>query len=220
MAKPHCDKHKRYVPYCDDCKAIAATAEEAERDALAESPEEAEEEEARQGQAVLDAALREEESNALKPAVGFPGFEPETSVPDEEFKPETSTDEPATVGGMFPPEEPKPSIDETEKAMTEDGEFDVPPQPGYIGPPIPPSVTLGPTTEAAYDVLKEIVDALDRGEEVTVLFGNAERGLREEGRKEVIKMVKEWYADSQDTGAFQLLSYLNKQSRLLAGNKK
>ncbi|KKL97687.1 hypothetical protein LCGC14_1832050, partial [marine sediment metagenome] len=30
MAKPHCEKHKRYVPYCDDCKAVVKAAEEAE----------------------------------------------------------------------------------------------------------------------------------------------------------------------------------------------
>lgn len=219
MAKLHCDKHKRYVPYCDDCKALAAAAEEAElqaeRVALAESPEaeEAEEEEARQGQAVLDDALREEESNALKSAVGFPGFTPETSVDEEPI-----SVFPLEVGSVE--EQPQPSIDETEKAMAEDGEFDQPPQPGYIGPPIPPSVTLGPTTDEAYEVLKEIADALDRGEEVTVLFGNAEQGLREAGRKEVIQMVKEWYADGQDTGAFQLLEYLNKKSRLLSVPKK
>ncbi|KKK60287.1 hypothetical protein LCGC14_3025840, partial [marine sediment metagenome] len=40
-----------------------------------------------------------------------------------------------------------------------------------------------------------------------------EEKMRQEGRKEVIAMVREWFADSIDTGAFQLLEYLEKKCR-------
>ncbi len=250
MAKPHCEKHKRYVPYCDDCKAVVKAAEEAElqaeRDALAESPE-AEEEDARAKQAMLEDSLREEESNALQEGVGFPGAPAKTEEPVEE-------DGPVVMGGMFPPEESPDwdkeidqaeetfregeneppaereippddvedlpgglsrdaikegvkavnegritpadevfaDIDETEAVMTEAGEFD-----------IPPAVEIDegqPDTPWNPEAIAEYTDEL------------AEK-LKQEGRKEVIAMVREWFSDSIDTGAFQLLAHLERRCR-------
>ncbi|KKM27338.1 hypothetical protein LCGC14_1575810, partial [marine sediment metagenome] len=130
MAKPRCDKHKRSIPYCDACKAAVRAAEEAalqaERDAVDADAED--EEEARGKQAVLDEALREEESKALKEGVGFPGAEsqpadPEGPLPEGGPGPDA---EPAPVGGMFPPDEPADwdgAIDKAGQTLRE-GEID------------------------------------------------------------------------------------------------
>ncbi|KKL49463.1 hypothetical protein LCGC14_2315270 [marine sediment metagenome] len=120
MAKPRCDKHKRSIPYCDACKAAVRAAEEAalqaERDAVDADAED--EEEARAKQAVLDEALREEESSALEEGVGFPGAESQPADPEGPL-PEGGPDaEPAPVGGMFPPDEPA----DWDKAIDQAGE--------------------------------------------------------------------------------------------------
>ena len=211
MAKPHCEKHKRYVPYCDDCKAVVKAAEEAElqaeRDALAESPE-AEEEDARAKQAVLDDALREEESNALQEGIGFPGASKKEVPPVS--PPEESVDWDKEIDQVEETFRTGATIDETEAAMTETGEFDVPPQLGYIGPPLE-ELPMHSEVRAELEV---ILKALESGETVTLLVGeDAEESLRQEGRKEVIAMVREWFSDSIDTGAFQLLAHLEKRCR-------
>ncbi len=243
MAKPRCDKHKRSIPYCDACKAAVRAAEEAalqaERDAV-----DADAEEASGKQAVLDEALREEESKALAKGIGFPGAQkevPETGEPVED-------DGPAPMGVILPPDEPadwdgaidkagqtlrEGEIDETEKVMTEAGEFD--PEPaveidgdgnivpvGCAGCPggcdgscqgHPDPGAEFETIEVTAEVKRLIVaieEAISNGEGVTIVMGDAETRLRQEGRKDVIRMVREYYADSIDTNAFQLLAYLEK----------
>ena len=246
MAKPRCDKHKRSLPYCDACKEAVRAAEEAalqaERDAVDEDEED--EEEARGKQAVLDEALREEESKALKAGVGFPGAEKQPADPEgpmPEGAPGPDAEEPAVeidgngnvvpVGGMFPPDEPADwgkGIDQAEATFRE-GDNEPP------SDPIPDPWADGKTPEEGQDVgswtplvdefvtievtaevkrfIERIEKAIANGEEVTVVMGDAETRLRQEGRKEVIAMVREWFSDSMDTGAFKLLEHLEKKVR-------
>lgn len=184
MAKPHCDKHKRFVPYCDDCKAIVKAAEE--REALEEH--------------------LEAESNALKEEVGFPVATEPVEVPEtgEPVEGDRGEEQPAFTGdGVHTAPAPDADIDETEAAMTEAGEFDIPPQPPLEEPLLNSEVQ----TEIA-----EIIKALEAAEPVTVLIGEgAEESLRNEGRREVVRWVRDYFADSIDTVTFQLLAYLAKK---------
>ncbi|KKL70617.1 hypothetical protein LCGC14_2103080, partial [marine sediment metagenome] len=201
MAKPRCDKHKRSLPYCDACKAAVREAEEQ--------------------------AVREEQSAALEAEVGFPnlgesdpGGTPEGHGPGDERAgeeeeeevvqkevPETGEpvegDKTLPVGGMFLPEEPADwdkDIDQAEKDMGESGKH---PDPGDE------FVTVQVTREVKR-LIETIEHSIANGESVTVVMGDAETRLRQEGRKDVIRMVREYYADSIDTNAFQLLAYLEK----------
>lgn len=183
MARPTCEKHKRYVPYCDDCKA-------------AQNPPEEQPEAANDAESDADANGAEEASEALKAEVGFPGA----------------------------------TIDETEKAMTEAGEFDSEPDPTKLfsvpfpdpdatvtrpapvedAPEAPPEEPTE-TEETTPDPLPEGFWESDNIKEA--LAGAAYADGAKAGRKQVIAWVKEWFADSADTGAFQLLENLNKRAR-------
>jgi len=224
MAKLHCERHQRYVPYCDDCKAVVKEAEEQ--------------------------AAREEQSEALQEGVGFPGagdvpvesgdvtIQPEPQGPQSTPGPYTDGEEEQTpefegplgegapgpdalpdpwadgktpeagqdVGHWIPPEErvvPKASIDETEAAMEAEGEFDV-----ESDVDLPP---MSPEDKAA---VEEIIEALKAGKiGFAMTEDNAIEVARVKGRKEVIAMVREYFSDSIDTGAFQLLAYLEKRCR-------
>jgi len=215
MAKPHCEKHKRYVPYCDDCKAVVKAAEEAElqaeRDALAESPE-AEEEDARAKQAVLDDALREEESNALQEGIGFPGASkkevPPVSPPEESVDWDKEIDQ---VEETFREGAESEAASETPPAVEIDGGGNVVPVQN-LDSPVEDVKDLIDATEAA---LAEAPDTAgnDPFPKATAAWKAYEEKMRQEGRKEVIAMVREWFSDSIDTGAFQLLAHLEKRCR-------
>ncbi len=261
MAKPRCDKHKRSLPYCDACKEAVKAAEEAalQAERAAADTDTEDEEEASGKQAVLEEALREEESNALKAGVGFPGAQeesPASSPPADDVGEGPHVGVPPT-----PPEEPAdwdknvdqaeetfravPPIDETEEVMAEAGEFEFP----NMGDGVPPCQREGAVeidgdgnivpagcgdcggecqghadpgaaefvmievTPQAQQLIAAIEKAIANGEEVTVVMGDAETRLRQEGRKEVIAMVREWFSDSMDTGAFKLLEHLEKKVR-------
>ncbi len=122
----------------------------------------------------------------------------------------------AKEGRVTPADEVFADIDETEQAMTEDGEWD------NLFPGISEGQDDTPgddveipqqTANEVKAIVAEISKALDEGKAVTVLFGDAEERLRGEGRKEVIRAVKEYFADGLDTVAFQLLEYLEKQCK-------
>lgn len=254
MARLHCEKHKRYVPYCDDCKEIVFQAEEAE--ARAEAEPEGESPEAA--------------SEALEAEVGFPGAEP---IPDPwaDGKTPAEGDE---IGDWKPPADRDAAVSESsgeagvviehvnlQEAIDAGAEhveidgggnvvrvpdldmapatgpvLDAPAEriPGDLGttPDQPPDVPEGVENLAApdddtpmigipgtlppdaIDTIGKIVAALEAGEKVAVLIGdNAFEQERKAGRKEVIAWVKEWFADSTDAGAFQLLAHLNKKAR-------
>lgn len=208
MAKPRCDQHKRSLPYCDACKEAVRVSREAELQAEQGAiDEDAEAEADNQKHNVLEEALREEESNALKAGVGFPSAQeevPETGEPVEGDEPITdpwadgkTPEEGQDVGDWVPPAErvtPRADIDETEEAMIEAEE-----------PPMNSEVRAE---------LAVIIAALESGEPVTLLVGeDAEESLRNEGRKEMVKKVREYFADGIDTVAFQLLEYLEKACR-------
>ncbi|KKL49462.1 hypothetical protein LCGC14_2315260 [marine sediment metagenome] len=65
-------------------------------------------------------------------------------------------------------------------------------------------------TPQVANLIRSIEDAISNGQEVTVMMGDAAMRLRQEGRNEVVALVREYYADSIDTNAFQLLAYLEK----------
>ncbi|KKK97300.1 hypothetical protein LCGC14_2654110 [marine sediment metagenome] len=241
MAKPRCDKHKRSLPYCDACKEAVRLSLEAEAKADAGTPAEQEAErdaEAEEGQKVLDDALRKEESDALQEGIGFPGAaertaptvgvsgEGESELPEgsSTLAPPVEDDGPPVVGGTFPPDEPADwdkDIDKAEETMAEAGEFD--PCEGCSGGcassceghPDPGSEEFVAVmvTPQVRQLITAIENAISNGEEVTVIMGDAETRLRQEGRKEVIAMVREWFSDSMDTGAFKLLEHLEKKVR-------
>ena len=256
MAKLHCGKHQRYVPYCDDCKAVVKEAEEQ--------------------------AAREEQSETLQEGVGFPGesdpggtaeghglgdefagekqTEPEGPLPeDDEPGPDNIPDPWADgktpevgqdVGHWVPPQERvvhRADIDETAAEGSEEGSgtprFRVGGD-GNIVPilipggeesmiDLPPKgcldcggecqghedggesdVDLPPLSPEGRAEIKNVIEALESGEARVIVTGdNVIKKACAEGRKEVIKMVREYYADSMDTVAFQLLAYLEKRCR-------
>lgn len=257
MAKPRCKKHKRSLPYCDDCKAAVAQAE------------------------------KEEQSEALKAEVGFPkneatNDEPETDAERRivELAAETEEDEQAPadeaeeperamvgitvaeeipdpwangktpavgddVGDWKPPaerENPPDDVEDWLESAQAKEEAEGPPPEGQVSdaeaagyPPCPkpkdsdggtvdcqecggkcqghPDEGAGdiPLSPEGFEKIREIVEALDGGAEVTVVIGDAHEELRQEGREEVVGWVKEYFADSIDTGAFQLIAYLERR---------
>jgi hypothetical protein len=215
MARPHCDKHKRYVPYCDACKALVQKAEEKE------------------------AAERQEASEALEADVGFSAETPETTEADKRIAEleaqtqesvEVEEEERALVGltgapaANVPPDDlPTGDIDETEAAMAKDGEFDegevapaplmfpeesddTNPPPGQVSdaeavgfPDSPkPAVEIdgdgNVVTEAEDDPIPTAEECYNKGASA--------------GRKEVIAAVREYFSDGIDTVAFKLLEWL------------
>ena len=237
MAKLHCERHQRYVPYCDDCKAVVKEAEEQ--------------------------AAREEQSEALQEGVGFPGagdvpvepgdvtIQPEPQGPQSTPGPYTDGEEEQTpefegplgegapgpdalpdpwadgktpeegqdVGHWLPPEDR--FMGGTEVVLEAEGEFD--PEPAVEidgdGNVVPISdeesdVDLPPMSPEDKASIEEIVDALKAGKiGFAMTEDNAIEVARVKGRKEVIAMVREYFSDSIDTGAFQLLAYLEKRCR-------
>ena len=239
MAQPHCEKHKRYVPYCDGCKAVVAAAKE------------------------------REESEELQAEVGFPGADRDELDPggtveghgggdelegtpsDEEYL-ATLPDEPVEGDelpeGFWERSEVKDAVEAEKQPPDPEG----PLQEGAPGPDAPTeiaeldlqSIPSGhdddpPDDEprkgceecggkcqghadkggaeldippSLADVVRTLLKAADEGHAVTLLIGeDAEEELRVEGRREVIKMVREYFSDSVDTVAFQLLEYLEKK---------
>ena len=237
MAKPRCDQHKRSLPYCDACKEAVRVAEEATLQAERNAVDEDAEAEDNQKHNVLEEALREEESKALAEGIGFPGTQeevPEAGEPVEGDEPITdpwadgkTPEEGQDVGDWVPPEErvtPRADIDETEEAMTETGEFDFAPAVEIDGDGnIVPVQNLDSPVENVKDLIDATEAALAEGEpdtpgddpfpKATAAWKAYEEKLRRDGRKEVIGMVREYFADGIDTVAFQLLEYLEKACR-------
>ena len=216
MAKPRCKKHKRSLPYCDDCKLAVKQAEEREA------------------------------SEALKSEVGFPGADepdpapvPETGEPTpaekriEELESQTpesveAEEEQALVGLTGEPVETNTANEEVEPETS-------------VADPIPDPWANGKTPEEGQDVgdwqppeadVKadpEPVVEIDEGGNIVPVERQSDTSkswnpeaiaeytdelaekLRQAGRKEVIAAVREYFADSIDTVAFQLLEYLEKK---------
>ncbi len=203
MAKPRCKKHKRSLPYCDDCKLAVKQDEEREASEALKSevgfpgagespgpapvPETGEPTPAEKRIEELESQTPEsveaEEEQAL---VGLTGEPVETNTANEEVEPETSVADPI----------PDPWANgKTPEEGQDVGDWQPPEADVKEDPPIDETEATM-TEEGAFDIPP--ADEL------------AER-LKQEGRKEVIAAVREYFSDSIDTTAFQLLEYLEKK---------
>ena len=225
MSKPRCNKHKRSLPYCDACKAAVNAAEETsareeESDALQAGigfPGAAERTAPTVGVSGEGESELPEGSSTLAPPVEDDGPPPVVEEPADWDKSIDQAEETFREGA---------TIDEIEAAMTEAGAFDIPPCQregvgcegcqgecqGHADPGAAEFVTIEVTPQVA-NLIRSIEDAISNGQEVTVMMGDAETRLRQEGRKEVVALVRDYFADSIDTGAFKLLEYLEKKVR-------